>query len=89
MSNSLHALFDDAHRRVCIAKQKGNFESLEKVWAGMGYPSEFKEAKQFFRPLRDAEPPRVMGWYFFTKEGMAEYERRYAGKPDWFETNAD
>ncbi len=87
MPTSLHNLFDDAHRRVCIAKGKREFRGLEHVWAGCGFPSEFKHAKQFFRPVDDKETPRISGWYRFTEEGIAEYRRRYDGKPDWFDEN--
>lgn len=85
---SLHGLFDDAHRRVCISKSRGENKGLDEIWTGLGFPSEFKGAKEFFRPLRDPETPRALNWYLFTEAGIAEYQRRYTGKPDWFDKEA-
>ena len=83
---SLHALFQDAHRRVCIRKQRGEALDLDTLWAGLAFPSQMRgKAQQFFRPLNGDETPRVLGWYLFTEKGKAEYLRRYENAPDYFE----
>jgi hypothetical protein len=78
--NKLDYLFRDAHRRAEIQCQGilANLD-LSKLWAGLGYASEFKgHARVFFQPMSGHPPPRSMGWYKFTAEGEAEYLRRYA-----------
>lgn len=82
---SLIELFDDAHRRVCIAKSKKEDKPRERIWTGLAMPSHIKPGVEqgFFKPVH-GETPRVLNWYTFTEKGWEEYDRRYAGKPDWF-----
>lgn len=84
---SLESIFDDAHRRVCIARQRGEFDRA-RIWTGLGFPSEMKPAvaRGMMVPLHGRETPRVLNWYLFTAAGWAEYDRRFAGAPDYFET---
>jgi hypothetical protein len=82
---SLKHLFNDAHRRVGIQLSREGAVDLGKLWAGLGYPSEFKgKARVFFEPV-GRERHMTLGWYKFTEEGAAEYLRRYSGKPGYFE----
>jgi hypothetical protein len=83
--NSLRDIFDDAHRRVCIAKQR-NQTDRAGIWTGMDYPRQMKQAveKGFMAPL-DKETPRVMGWYKFTEKGWAQYDHIFSQAPDYFD----
>lgn len=83
MSN-ISWIFDDAHRRVCIAKARGETDR-QKIWSGLAVPSSMKEviARGWMKPVHNVTP-RVLNWYTFIEEGWAEYDRRYADKPDWF-----
>lgn len=83
--NKLDYLFRDAHRRAGIQQQKEGHVDLNKLWSGLGYPSEFKgKARVFFRPVF-GERSRRLGWYKFTDKGRDEYLRLYAGKPGFFD----
>lgn len=85
----LDCIFDDAHRRVCIAKQR-NEKDRSRIWTGLSMPSRIRMATKagYMRPAcGSAETPRVLNWYTFTPDGWSEYDRRYKGKPDWFEVN--
>jgi hypothetical protein len=76
-------LWDDAHRRVCIAKDKK--VDPRKSWHGLAMPSEMKKAvaEGIMEPVY-GERPRVLCWYKLTTVGWVEYNKRYAGKPNWF-----
>lgn len=82
--STLSNIFNDAHRRVCIAKQRGETDR-SKMWTGMDCPSGMKEAitRGWMQPVH-GETPRVIGWYTFTEAGWAEYDRLYANEPDFF-----
>lgn len=85
---SLHGLFEDAHRRACIQKSKSRDGAinLDTLWSGLAFPSWIDaKARKFFRPLDGKEVPRTLNWYLFTEAGKAEYLRRYADAPDYFE----
>ncbi|TLX16396.1 hypothetical protein [Rhizobium sp. MHM7A] len=83
--SSLRDIFDDAHRRVCIAKQR-NEEDRSRMWTGMNYPREMRQAveKGFMVPLAK-ETPRVMGWYKFTEKGWAQYDHIFSQAPNYFD----
>ncbi|AWY09442.1 hypothetical protein vB_RpoS-V16_06 [Ruegeria phage vB_RpoS-V16] len=85
----LDALFLDAHRRVCIARQRQDGGDLSETWVGLCFPSEMKKAREFFRPLHGEETKRTLTWYLFTPAGLAEYQKRYNGKPDYFAKESD
>jgi hypothetical protein len=78
-------MFDDAHRRVCIAKQRDVIDRTT-VWIALAHPSEMKGAIKsgLVVPVHQ-ETPKVLNWYKFTPKGWEDYDRRYAGKPDWFD----
>lgn len=84
---ALYHIFEDGHRRVAIAKSQGRTDR-SKMWTGLGFPSEMKEAiaKGYMRPVF-SETPRVLNWYTFTDAGWAEYDRLYADAPDFFDPN--
>jgi hypothetical protein len=85
MNNSLDSLFRDCHRRAAIQVQKEGAADLARLWAGLGFPSQFKgKARAFFEPI-GAETPRVLCWYRLTEAGRAEYLARYEGKPGFFD----
>lgn len=88
MTDRLNHIFDDAHRRVCIAKRRGE-KSRARIWTGLALPYQMKAAISagLMQPIRH-ETPRVLNWYTFTAEGWKEYDRRYKGKPDWFDKAA-
>lgn len=82
---TLDDVFDDAHRRVCIAKTRNEIDR-SRMWVGLAFPSEMKAAvsRGLLRPLHGSGKARVLNWYVFTDAGWSEYDRRYLGKPDWF-----
>ncbi len=87
---SLYHIFEDAHRRVCIAESRsyaetGKEANRERIWTGMQYPSGMKEAveKGIMRPL-DKETPRILGWYCFTELGWKMYDMMFKDAPDYF-----
>ena len=83
---SLSNLFDDCHRRAGIQESKEGRVDLVTLWAGLCFPSEIKgKAREYFTPLHGRETPRVLNWYKLTEAGRAEYLRRYAGKPGYFD----
>jgi hypothetical protein len=83
--SALEGLFLDCHRRAGIQKSRDGAVDLVKLWAGLGFTSEFKgRAREFFEPIH-GERPRVMGWYRLTEAGRAEYLRRHAAAPDYFD----
>ena len=84
---SLDHLFDDCHRRAGIQAQREGAVDLARLWAGLGYPSEFKgKAALYFEPVfKDRLTPRILHWFKLTAAGRDEYLRRYAGKPAYFE----
>lgn len=75
----------DAHRRVCIAKQR-NETDRSKIWTGLTIPSEIKSLIQggVFMPVH-RETARVLNWYTFTEHGWKEYDRLFSGAPDYFD----
>jgi hypothetical protein len=85
--STLRDIFDDAHRRVCIAKQR-NEEDRSRMWTGLDYPREMREAvaKGLMVPLNN-ETPRVMGWYKFTEKGWAQYDHIFSQAPDYFDAD--
>jgi len=85
--NSLRDIFDDAHRRVCIANQR-NETDRERIWTGMDYPSEMRRAveKGLMVPV-GKETARVIGWYKFTEKGWAQYDNIFSQAPDYFDTS--
>ena len=82
-------LFDDAHRRVCLASSR-NETDRAKIWTGLAFPGEMRWLikKGWMQPVY-RETPRVLNWYPFTEAGWQEYDRRYADKPDWFTTQRE
>lgn len=80
----LRDIFDDAHRRVCIAKQRNEFDR-DRMWTGCGFPSHLKIAVEqgFLEPV-DRETPKVSGWYRFTEKGWAKYDQIFQHAPDYF-----
>lgn len=84
MSQLTEFLFNDAHRRVCLAKERSNTDR-SKIWVGLQYPSQMKEliAKGLVAPV-SGETPRCLSWYMFTEKGWAEYDRKFKDAPDWF-----
>lgn len=80
----LRHLFIDAHRRVCIAKARGEKLSLN-LWIGLQPPSQMRPmiAAGYALPLTQ-EQPRVLNWYRFTPLGLSEYKRRFNTAPDYF-----
>jgi hypothetical protein len=81
---SLYHLFEDAHRRVCLARQSGREERT--AWHGLQTPSTMKAmiAQGWMQPVH-GETPRVLNWYTFTDAGWSEYQRRFANAPDYFD----
>lgn len=82
--SSLIDVFDDAHRRVCIARGR-NEDDRGRMWTGMNYPREMREAveKGYMSPL-GRERHRVVGWYQFTEKGWAKYDQIFSEAPDYF-----
>ncbi len=82
---SLENLFSECHRRAGIQASREGAVNLLTLWAGLGFPSEFKgTARAFFEPLH-GEKARILGWYRLTEAGRAEYLARYEGKPGYFD----
>jgi hypothetical protein len=79
-------IWTDAHRRVCIAKQRGE-NNRARMWVGLGPPSAYKSMMKrgYMKPLDDFLTPRVANWFLFTEAGWAEYDRRYKDKRDFFD----
>ena len=82
----MHEIFDDAHRRICIAKQRNEFKKSD-MWIGLAVPSHMKAAKnKGWIKTVNRETPRVLNWYRFTESGWMEYEKRFANAPDYFDS---
>lgn len=81
-----HDLFEDAHRRVCIAKQR-NETDRSRMWTGLAVPSTMKPLikRGLMKPVHPPERPRAANWYTFTDAGWEEYDRRYKDEPDYFD----
>jgi hypothetical protein len=80
----LRDIFDDAHRRVCIAHQRNEFDRA-KIWTGCGFPSYLKIGVEqgFLTPVY-GEKPKVSGWYTFTEKGWAQYDQIFKNAPNYF-----
>lgn len=85
---SLQDMFVEAHRRVCIAKNRGE-TSRDKIWTGLEYPSYMKPMvdRGWMRPV-DGETPKVLNWYTFTEAGWAKYDQALGHAPDYFDDEA-
>ena len=80
----------ERHYKIwCPDRERGDTDR-GRIWTGLAYPQEMKRvvARGWMRPYHHTAKPRILNWYLFTEAGWAEYDRRYAGKPDYFERAA-
>lgn len=87
---SVDEIFEDAHRRVGIAEQRG--EDPRQGWHALLTAAEARHVHNsgWFKPvmLRNYETElrhRIRYWWQLTDVGWKEYVRRYEGKPGYFE----
>ena len=82
---NMYDIFTDAHRRVCIARQRNEFDR-SRIWVGLAMPSDIKKAvKEGLMVANGTETAKTLNWYRFTDKGWKAYDQVFKDAPDYFD----